>query len=1030
MEPQSHPTNSHALRERREEIRRGLSRVNAAGVAVVLVTIALAIAAAVGAVRAGRQAELAREANQRARDELWKAYLAQARAGRLSGEVGRKAKGLEAIAAAAAIRPSLALRDEAIAHLALLDLEPAGVAWTNMPGLGFSAVDFQHERYLESDGRGTMQLRRIARPEEVFRLRTTNGPVRRADFSPDGRLLLAVHQNSVAVIWDLAAKTILFRRAGVAWARFNEAGEAMAVAGEDRIVRLIEVPTGRELASFQPEVKAEAGVFAPEGKLFAASGQKQVQVWEWESGRVREAFEMDRPATALAWRGDILAAGDGNGEVRLWNLVTKRTRRLPAHQNLVHHLFFDPRGEVLVSTSYDGSTKAWDPHTGRLLLTATHGFGLHFTPDGGRLLFGTQSGWSEWLVSPPTGFSRLYTASGRSLNVWHTDFSRDGQWLAATKENGVGLFRLADGARMFFQPVNLARAAFFLPDGTNLLTTSTRRIAFWPMATKALPTGETLRLGERQLVPLTNFVHLEPAVLSLDRKLLALSLSQSEAAIVDLETRTEILRITNAILPQGVSFSPDKRRLATGTFHGRGTRVWDAATGARVHDFNEGNASACFSPDGRYLVSAGSRSYRIFETEQWRLLHETAADSGSDLPNLAAFSADGGQMAFVKERNRVELLRVGDWRRTAALVPPDPQEVTWLAFSPDHRRLAVATSQDFVQLWDLGVLGERLHALGLGWDAPVESAGHPPATVAPPSSGVPHLILPLSVGVLVVMACTSFIRQRQRRLLAAYMQVDQLVEAQDRKLVAAQVEILQAQKMKALGTLAAGIAHDFNNLLSVIRLSNQLTGEATRGNQDIAENVAEVEQAVQQGKKVVRSMLGYSREDANDCGPFAVAELVEDTVGLLHRQFLGGIALTLELDHHAPKVRASRGRLEQCLLNLVVNASEAMDGHGTLNIVLRQTSEGRKAEFLRPRRAAQYLELRVTDSGPGIAPEVLPRIFEPFFSTKTRGATRGTGLGLSMVYTMAEQEGLGLDVESGPGRGSTFRILIPVDGRQ
>jgi signal transduction histidine kinase len=255
--------------------------------------------------------------------------------------------------------------------------------------------------------------------------------------------------------------------------------------------------------------------------------------------------------------------------------------------------------------------------------------------------------------------------------------------------------------------------------------------------------------------------------------------------------------------------------------------------------------------------------------------------------------------------------------------------------------------------------------------------------------------------------------------------VDRLASERARTLETAHVEIAHSQKMKALGTLAAGIAHDFNNLLSVIRMSNQLTGEAVKGNADVEENVNEVEHAVQQGQKLARSMLGYSREDADDRGPFALPELVEDTVALLSKQFLSGIALTLELDRNAPSARCSRTRMEQILLNLIVNASEAMKGKGTLRIVVRKRQTADGPLLLKPREAASYAEIVVSDSGEGISPEVLPRIFEPFFTTKTRGTVRGTGLGLSTVYTMAEQDGLGLGVESATGRGATFRIVVP-----
>lgn len=272
-----------------------------------------------------------------------------------------------------------------------------------------------------------------------------------------------------------------------------------------------------------------------------------------------------------------------------------------------------------------------------------------------------------------------------------------------------------------------------------------------------------------------------------------------------------------------------------------------------------------------------------------------------------------------------------------------------------------------------------------------------------------------------------FAFNRQRHLLGAYLELDQLAAARARELEVAQGEIVHSQKMKALGTLAAGIAHDFNNLLSVIRMSNQLARESTPDSSEVAENTAEVEQAVQQGKKLVRSMLGYSRTEVEGADPFQLADLVEDTVGLLSKQFLTGIMLTLDLERDLPPVRKSRNRLEQILLNLVLNSSEAMKGEGSLRLVVRRGSTEARPFVLRPQPAHGYLELLVHDSGPGIPPEVLPRIFEPFFTTKNRGATRGTGLGLSMVYTIAEQDGLGVEVSSVAGQGTEFCIVVPIE---
>src|SRR4030095_11895829 len=117
----------------------------------------------------------------------------------------------------------------------------------------------------------------------------------------------------------------------------------------------------------------------------------------------------------------------------------------------------------------------------------------------------------------------------------------------------------------------------------------------------------------------------------------------------------------------------------------------------------------------------------------------------------------------------------------------------------------------------------------------------------------------------------------------------------------------------------------------------------------------------------------------------------------------------------------SRGRLEQVLLNLLVNAAEAMEGSGSLRLTVHPLAQAWPSFVVRPRAAERYVELAVTDSGPGIKPEIVERIFEPFFTTKGARTSPGTGLGLSMVYSIAEQDGLGISLETKLGVGTTFR---------
>jgi signal transduction histidine kinase len=325
--------------------------------------------------------------------------------------------------------------------------------------------------------------------------------------------------------------------------------------------------------------------------------------------------------------------------------------------------------------------------------------------------------------------------------------------------------------------------------------------------------------------------------------------------------------------------------------------------------------------------------------------------------------------------------------------------------------------------WNLAVQRAALQELGLDWAASAEPL-RAPAIPAPAPAGLSFWEpLAVAAGTLALLAGVVVVTL-QRRMLKAYTEAEQLTEAHQRKLIEAQLALVQSQKLEALGTLATGIAHDFNNLLSVIRMSNHFVAAAVKPEGTTKENIEAIEQAVAQGRDLVRSMLGYARRADDHAMEFPVVSVVSDTLGMLSRQFLSGLTLSLELVPDCPPVKGSGSRLEQILLNLVINASEATRGQGRITVTARVVAAPHPG-VLPPASARRYVELSVTDSGPGIAPEHLPRVFEPFFTTKAGGAQAGTGLGLSVVYTLARQSGWGLDVESKPGEGARFRVLLP-----
>jgi signal transduction histidine kinase len=266
---------------------------------------------------------------------------------------------------------------------------------------------------------------------------------------------------------------------------------------------------------------------------------------------------------------------------------------------------------------------------------------------------------------------------------------------------------------------------------------------------------------------------------------------------------------------------------------------------------------------------------------------------------------------------------------------------------------------------------------------------------------------------------------RHRQLLRSYAEVEEKVTLRTKELEIANQELLHSQKMNALGTLAAGIAHDFNNILSIIKGSAQIIEENLENREKVQTRVGRIKTVVEQGAGIVRAMLGFSRESDHHAQSCDVNAVVDETVRLLGDRFMHEVEVKVEPEQSLPEVPASKDLIQQILLNFIFNAAEAMQGRK--QIVLRTSQADRLPALmaLTPAQANAYVCIAVEDFGSGIAPEVMPRIFEPFFTTKAMSARRGTGLGLSMVYELAKQMRSGLAVQSNPGKGSTFTLIIP-----
>lgn len=239
-----------------------------------------------------------------------------------------------------------------------------------------------------------------------------------------------------------------------------------------------------------------------------------------------------------------------------------------------------------------------------------------------------------------------------------------------------------------------------------------------------------------------------------------------------------------------------------------------------------------------------------------------------------------------------------------------------------------------------------------------------------------------------------------------------------------QEELLQSQKMKAVGTLAGGIAHDFNNLLMGIQANVSLMrNESIPSKAVMTEKLNRIEDQIQCGAALTRQLLGYAHKGKSIVDSIKLNNLIEETLHVVERTNKN-ITVRCELTCAPSYIKADKGQIELVLLNLFLNAVDAMPGGGQLEVRSRLVP---RAELVCPWPSSQqrlYFELTINDTGIGMDEETKHRIFEPFFTTKELG--QGTGLGLASVYGIIENHGGHIQVESQPNRGTTFQVLLPV----
>lgn len=241
---------------------------------------------------------------------------------------------------------------------------------------------------------------------------------------------------------------------------------------------------------------------------------------------------------------------------------------------------------------------------------------------------------------------------------------------------------------------------------------------------------------------------------------------------------------------------------------------------------------------------------------------------------------------------------------------------------------------------------------------------------------------------------------------------------------AAEVQLRQAQKMEAIGQLTGGVAHDFNNLLQVIGANLEMLSVEIAGNEHLHKRIETALQAVWRGSRLASQLLAFARRQPLSPRVINVGRLIRSADDMLRRALGEGVEIETVIAGGLWNTRIDPVQVETALLNLAINARDAMDGRGKLtieagNAFLDDNYAARHVEVT----PGQYVMIAVSDTGCGIAPDVLEKVFDPFFTTKPEG--QGTGLGLSMVHGFAKQSGGHIKIYSELSEGSTVRMYLP-----
>ncbi len=1030
--------------ERREFVRRSMLRANRAVAVILGVVVLLGAAMVYSGFRSSRNQARAENAETEATERLWKASLAQARAENLSTKAGHRAAALEAVRTAAKIRPSLELRNEAIAALSQRDLVPER-QWPIKPNSYGVVFDPDLKHYVARYEPTVLSLYRIEDNAHVrdFPMPFTypkGANVGDFQFSTTGKYLIIRYNGGGLTQWDPHTGKLLRiisadpRMVNYSWPLSFSADDrlmGLAMQGREGTQFVYDLEKGevRPLPAFPEKLKYRGGGnyarLSPRGDLLAGWADDTVYVFDAVTGALRSTVKGPSPVQMATWdrQGQRLAFNCDNLSLFTWEPQSSRVVQLGGTALLPWLQDFSQDGTLLMTSGQDGVARLWDVVSARLLCEMKGVLAGWMSSDGRRIA-GAVPGQSAgtWRIEQPAAMKLLQGAWVNRASVWKQDLSPDGRfavwatpWWSASL--GYELMDLERGTSITV-PTKESVNAGFRPGHAQLWTTGGDCLYLRALPRDGLPDAADLE-ASRETIPLPKGFWVTSASFSADGRYAVLTGLTRVLLVVDLTAPEKPVTLEPVYVHTGtppgpasptgggpIAMSPDGRWVVAGAGVDRGQPVvWDARTGKIATRLDCGTGFVTFSPDGRFLSVVGQNRFLCFSANNWKLLWERRRDPLLAYNGIATFTGDSSLIACNMGTSRVEFFTTAG-EPVAAWDFRDLNLITGLRFAADGQRLFAGGMEGRMASVDMKALRQNLGALGLDWPLPAN------ASVPAPTAGsawLPALLGLLPVGIAAALG--AMVLRRQRRLTGEFVETTELAARRTQEL-AAEREVGELKSR-----FVTTVSHEFRTPLGITMSAVELLRhyEDRLPKEEKAQLFDDIHTATKNMAALMEQVLVLGRVDAGKLaykpGPLdldALArKLADESLSATNRK----CPIEWSAENDLSGAHADEALLRHILTNLLSNGVKYSPA--ATPVLFSARREGPMAVFT------------VKDSGIGIPDKDLPHLFEAFHRGSNVGDIPGTGLGLVIIKRCAELHGGSIQVKSAPGAGTTFTVRIP-----